>query len=47
MIVELLSHPTPLSNTGGERPNVSRLARAQIAAGSSRVASLRHYSIAF
>jgi hypothetical protein len=46
-IVELLSHPTPVSNNGGERPNVSRLARAQIAAGSIRVASLRHYSIVF
>ena len=46
-LVELVTFPTPLSNTGGERPNASRLARAQIAAGSARVASLRHYSIAF
>ncbi len=46
-LVELATFPIPLSNTGGERPNASRLARAQIASGSARVASLRHYSIAF
>jgi SAM-dependent methyltransferase len=46
-IVEVLSYPTPVSSTGGERPMVSRLVRAQVAAGSMRVASLRHYSLAF